>query len=196
MTKTNLSGATCYYRTRASRWTEEFGNILFILAGSFISLTGSNGSSGTFMWMTPMLFGEVIAILGFILLAGDLPTLFYTGPTLAISKEGLYYEFKGGTLALIPWEDIDYFAAGTWGRWQTPIINMFIKNKSDLFAHVEEQLGGLPVLVLVQKTFKRASFPFVIFAKSFTSGSRDSILEELKSAIAHHREGDSEGGVM
>ncbi len=166
---------------------QEVGNIAVVLFGMSISITNSYGASGTIMCMSPMFCGEVISILGFIFLAADLPTLAYTGPTIAISKEGLYYEFKGGTLALIPWENIDYFVADTWGKWSTPVINMYIKNKPELFDHIEKQLGKLPFIVRVQGTFMRNSFPIRIFAKSFTSGSRDSILVELKSALADHR---------
>ena len=188
----DLSNATCYYRTRASRWKDVFSNIMIIIVATFISFNYSFGSSGTFIWMKPMLFGEVVATLGFVLLASGLPAFFYKGPSLAISKEGLYYEFNGGTLGLIPWDDIDYFMAGTASNWSTPTIKMYIKNKSALFDHVEEQLGVLPFLVRVQRTFKRSFIPFDIFATSFTTATRDSILAELKSALIQHREPKSE----
>ena len=188
----DLSHATCYYRTRASRISDELVYFLVIVVGITTSMTDSAGSSGTIMWMSPMLLGEVVSILGLALLAASLPTLFYTGPTLAISKEGLYYEFNGGTLALIPWDNIDYFLAATTSRWPKPMIRMYIKNKSALFDHIERQLGKLPFLVRIQLTFKRILFPFDIYATTFTTGTRDSILEELKSELAHHREHNSE----
>jgi hypothetical protein len=49
----DLSNATCYYRTKASRWNEEFGNIMVILVGVLMSMTGSFGAKGTIMWMSP-----------------------------------------------------------------------------------------------------------------------------------------------
>jgi hypothetical protein len=204
ITKPDLSKAICYYRTRESRWLLI---IVVFLGFAYTTYETISGINQGLQWnqlmyyqsrfgqaATPLVVWPLLAFFLLIFLIISVPTFFYSGPTLAISKEGIYFEFLSGNLIYIGWDDIARLTASdvTW-RGST-IHNIFIelKDSRQTLEHIRERLGTVPFVFGLQFAFRDPTKPLRIIADNIENATRDQILDQLGTHLSEYRKHNSE----
>ncbi len=205
----DLSKAICYYRTREARWLLIIVVFLGFAYTTFETISGINQGLQWDQLMyfqgrygpaaAPLVIWPLLAFFFVILLLLNAPALFYSGPTLAISKEGIYFEFLGGNLILIGWDDIARFfgrdVTSLRGR-TTTIHNIFIelKDSHQTLEHIRERLGTVPFVFGLQFAFRDPTKPLRIIADNIENATRDQILDQLGTHLSEYRKQHSVKG--
>jgi hypothetical protein len=210
MTKPDLSNATCYYRTRESRWLL----IIVIFLGFAFSIYETiSGINQGLQWdqlmyfqgrygqtATPLFVWPLLVFFFVILLLLNAPAFFYSGPTLGISKEGIYFEFLGGNLILIGWDDINrFYGKDVTSQWRrtTTIHNIYIelKDSRQTLEHIKERLGKVPFVFGLQFAFRDPTKSLRILADNIEDATRDQILDQLGTQLSEYRQRNIEGAL-
>jgi hypothetical protein len=207
MATPDLSNATCYYQAMASRIIS-----IIVLLGAFAlsayeTISGFNKGLEWYQLTDfqyrhshigiPLFVWILLALYFLIRLIFNAQSFFKFGPTLAISEEGLYYEFLGGNLLLVEWDDIDrFYGKDATSLRSTTFHNIYIELKDSHRAleHIKERLGTIPFAVRLQFALRSSTKPLRVFADSIENATRDQILAQLGTQLSEYRKHNSVHG--
>ena len=188
----DLSDAVCYYRTRRSRWVRVVIELVFISASAFGTYIGIDEGAHWYQIIgshrgLPFFFMPLLTLLTFSALMVDLPGVLYSGPTIAITKDGVWIEFATAKLILIEWRDIAFVQASEirnrYGNTSYRVVEIYPKDIDLLFSHVEERSGKLPFFVNLRYTFTRSTKPIRIMTGSIENGTREEIANKIATQL-------------
>jgi hypothetical protein len=201
----DLTNAVCYYTRKLYAWI----GIIATLVTLAIAICATFGIGIVQSKYTDYLDRtHIMPVWAFILysiaslaiLVATLPRIFYYGPSLAITEEGIHLMLWGGHLVFIGWDELSHTESVSPRPrllLNTPrygVINsgyyilIFPKDVDLLFVRIEERQGRLPFLAKLQYLIMRTGDPFRIRTDTLIDGDLRQIENQLDAALVKWRD--------